>query len=356
MKRVAAGLAIAILAVIAIWLRATGTQEPAARAPLAGDDRGSTDRTQIAPSLPNTGSRTSRTRAGKLIARAGWGDGPGELGGRAANESNPEGPMSIIAVPGALVILDQVNGRIARFGPDGTPLGSFPIGPDTAQDIAVGDDGRVAVLDRVTDGQLLLYDKDGQLIGQAPVVGGPLTESGGATGVFITGSGTYIEREHGEVVRVLGPTGQPDPDRGTLPGRPLRDGSGSVQALIGDKRTGQVTVRVFDPEADLVWQRTLRFPTSILSLVMLDSDRLGRAYVAAHVALESTTAPYTLSSERIVVVRLEGATGADLGTLSLPPPPPADEAVRSLSVGDDGVIYQMLPGPGGVEIQAYSFP
>ena len=294
--------------------------------------------------------------ASPAVVQRGWGSGPDELGARAANESNPEGPMAIVAANGELVVLDQVNARVVRFGADGAARGTIPIAPDTAQDIAVGPDGRVAVLDRVTDGQLHYYDERGELVGQAPVVGGPLTESGGTTGVFVDAGGVYIEREHGEVVRVLGPDGTPDPDRPTLPGRPLRDGAGSTQALLGDRAAGLATVRVFDRAADLVWQRSVRFPAPILTLVMLDSDLAGRVYLAAHLAVESPHPPFELTAERIVVVRLDARTGADLGSIAIPPPPPADETLRPLTVDDAGTIYQLLPGPRGVEIHAHTFP
>jgi hypothetical protein len=349
MKYAIGAAVLALIAVVAVLVVraekpvASSTSTSGQRAGAAGP----------APSLPNA---PGKMQHGRVIVHAEWGGGAGALGARAANESNPEGPMSLIAANGGLVVLDQVNARIVRYGADGKLAGSFPIAPDTAQDIAVGRDGKVAVLDRVTDGQLLYYDENGKLIGQAPVVGGPITESGGATGVFIDGSGTYIEREHGEVVRVLDASGRPDTSRNTLPGRPLRNGAGSVQALITDKAAGIAALRVFDNQANAVWQRSVRFPASIISLLMLDSDLAGRVYIAAHIATESTSPPYGLTNERTIVWRLAGDTGAPLGAITIPAPSPETEALRPLSVGDDGVVYQLQPSSSGVEIHAYSFP
>ena len=349
MKKVVIAASIAVLVIVCFVMfgsrgsataRDTGTAQSAKRA-AAGQLR-------IAAAAPSKPTRA--------IVSAGFGAGPNQLGGRAADESNPEGPMAIVAGNGGLAVLDQVNARIVRYDLDGKPLGTIPIAPDTAQDIAVGPDGRVAVLDRVTDAQLLYYDENGKLIGQTPVVGGPIDESGGTTGVFADSTGVYIEREHGEVAHVLDADGKPDADRRTLPGRPLRDGSGSTQALLVDKAAAITTLRVFSPTADLVWQRTVKFPAPIVSIVMLDSDRAGRVYIAAHLAIEDTAPPFALTNERIVVVRVDEKTGASLGSLTLPPPPGADEALRPLSVGDDGTVYQMLVGDNGVEIQAYTFP
>ncbi len=313
------------------------------------------------PSLAGSGSgggsgaKTPRA-AGTSIVKVGYGSGPGQLGARMANESNPEGPMSVIATPDGLVVLDQVNGRIVRYGADGKPNGGFPIAPETAQDIALGPDGQIAVLDRVNDAQLLYYDKDGQLIGQTSVVGGPITEAGGTTAVFATPGGVWIEREHGETVRVLGPDGKPDETRGTMPGRPLRDGTGSVQALVVDKAAGTAQIRVYDPKANVVWNRPIRFPAPIFALVMLDSDRTGHVYLAAFLARESPDPPHDFLDQRIHVLRLQASDGADRGQLLLPPPHGSDESMRPLTVGDDGTIYQMTTSDAGVEIQSYRFP
>jgi hypothetical protein len=296
------------------------------------------------------------TAAGRLLHKGKWGNGDGEFGHKEANESNPEGPMSMVAGKGGLLVLDQVNSRVMRFGPDGKPLGSFPIGPDTARDLAIDDKGRVAVLDRVGQGEVALYDESGKLTGQAPVAGGPMDEAGGATGIFTGGGGTWVEREHTESVRILGPDGQPDPDRPTLPGRPLRGGGGSIQAAVISKPAGTAYVRVFDDDFKVVWQRTVSFPAPIVQILLLDSDLGGWAYLGVHVAVENPEPPHLLEDERIIVVRLARADGADGGSIVVPALTGPDEVANPLAVGDDGTIYLMTPGPDGLEIHAYTFP
>jgi hypothetical protein len=128
-----------------------------------------------------------------------------------------------------------------------------------------------------------------------------------------------------------------------------------MQALVVNKLTAIATLRAFDRKGDLAWQRSVHFPAPILSLLMLDSDRAGHIYLAAHIAVEDTAPPFELTDERILVVRVDERTGANMGSLVLPPPPGADEALRPLSVGDDGTVYQMLTGPSGVEIRSYIF-
>jgi hypothetical protein len=348
---VAALAAIAVL-VIALARRSDG--------PVAvSGAKGPTPRTAT-PVRPALGKqldiKATAAATGKANFKAGWGSNAGQVGARAANESNPEGPMALVATKDGVMVLDQVNGRVIKFGPDGKPLKEFPIGPDTAQDMAVDDKGRVAVLDRIHEGQVLMYDENGTLIGQVPVVGGALNEAGGATGVFIDETGVYVEREHTETVQVMGPGGLPLDNRPTLPGRPFRDGTGSAQASIGDRAAGIVKVLTFNAQADFIWQRPIRFPAPIISIVLLDTDRQGRIFLGVHIANESPDPPHDLIDERIIVVGLAQADGSDKGSVVLPPPAEADESLRPLSIDDDGVIYQMLPSASGIEVLTYTLP
>lgn len=292
-------------------------------------------------------------RDGKKLIDGAWGTHPGEFGHRPADESNPEGPMGLVAGnDGKLYVLDQANARVQIYGADGKLAQSIAIGPDTAQDLATADDGRVAVLDRVHEGEVITYGADGQTLGSVTVSGGPIPEAGGATGVFIDASGTWIEREHGEIVHVAGPDGKSDPDRGTQPGRPTRDALYYVNAAVVDKLAGTARVRLFDHDARLVWQQTVTFPATILNLALLDSDRTGHVYVAAEIAEESGT---TLTNEQLIVVRLDEPTGVESGAISIPPLTSADETFRPLSVADDGTVYEMIPGPSGVQVLTFTF-
>ena len=50
------------------------------------------------------------------------------------------------------------------------------------------------------------------------------------------------------------------------------------------------------------------------------------------------------------------ADGSPRGTIVLPPLPSADESFRPLSVDDDGAVYEMSPGPLGLDVTRYVFP
>jgi hypothetical protein len=254
---------------------------------------------------------------------------------------------------GEILVLDQVNRRVQRFYPDGKLAGQVDVWSDTVQDLAVDERGNLLVLDRLARAELTVYGPDGQPRENIPVVGGPIREGGGVTGVFTDATGTYLEREHTETARVAGPDGRPDPQRPTEPGRPSRDGQYYLWAAIADREAGVATVRVFDRDARLVWARPVSFPRSIVHLLLLDSDRQGFLYVGGLVGF---TAGTELTNLATVVLRLRLADGAPAGILMLPPNTSAEEVFRELVIGDDGAVYQMLPGENGLTVTRYDFP
>jgi hypothetical protein len=304
---------------------------------------------------PAAAGRGGSYHTGTTFLLAKWGSNPGELGRKHDQESAPEAPMSAALAPnGDLLVLDQVNGRVARFKPDGTPAGSYPAGGDTNQDIITTPDGRTVVLDRLADKELSIFDADGKLLDTIPVGGGAINDPAGVTGVFSDGSGIYLEREHTEVVRVAGPDGSPDNARPTQPGRPSRDGLYYVWAARAGSPPEAARVRVFNRDAALVWERLAPLPHPILHILLLDTDKLGHLYLGALVAEENPTS-HELTDQATVVLRIQLADGADAGMLVLPPNTSPDETFRELIVGDDGTIYQMLPSETGYTVTTYSF-
>lgn len=332
----AAGLVLAVLVVAALlwlhpWSRGGGAGErteagvsgarPEAGLP-AGRGMGRAPgvagtRTDAAPGSGDAAA------AGRTVLRGKWGAGRGEFGRKAADESAPEAPMSFVATRGGgFLVLDQVNGRVQRFNADGTPAGEVNVGGDTAQDVAVDASGNLLVLDRLAEAEVSVYGPDGQPRESIPVVGGPITEGGGVTGMFTDPTGTYLEREHTETARVAGPDGVADTQRPAEPGRPSRDGAYYLRAAIADRRAGVVTVRVFDREARLLWGHPVAFPRFIVHLLLLDSDLRGYLYVGGLVADERGEG---LSNLATLVLRLRLADGALAGFLTLPPNTSADE-------------------------------
>jgi hypothetical protein len=175
-------------------------------------------------------------------ARGGWGSGPGKFGRKRAAESSPEGPMALSVAPdGSVVIIDQINRRIERFRDGHSGVSTTPIGGDTVQDLALGPEGRMVLLDRFVDRGVQVYGPDGKLLNDVPLSG--KTELGSLTGVFADEQGIYVEREHGMVQRLADANGNRTSGDRELPGRPSRDGQLVIAAAMLERQSGQLLVR-----------------------------------------------------------------------------------------------------------------
>ncbi len=298
---------------------------------------------------PADGGRPARARA---VLSAAWGGGAGQLGHRSDPESVTEGPMSFFVDGRGVVVLDNVNRRIARFDTHGHPLPPIALDTDAAQDLARARD-RIGVLDRLHDKRVTLYDSDGTTRATLPLAGPGIGEPAAVTGLFGDRDGAlYIEREHGAWLRLADPSGAADPSRAAAPGRPTRDGR-FVSAAIVDRAAGRARVSLFagaeDPAA---WQATVDFGAPLMFLALLDSDAAGRIYIGAHTGREATAPPYAIGDESLTLVALT-PDGSEAGRLTLPAPPPREESFRDLYVGDDGTIYWMRRTTAGVVVEAY---
>ncbi|MBK8694590.1 MAG: hypothetical protein IPN17_20505 [Deltaproteobacteria bacterium] len=295
----------------------------------------------------------SDASAPRVVLRGPWGDGPGQFGRRAASEGSPEAPNSLsIDASGDVAVLDQVNRRVQRFR-DGRFVGSLPLPNEAAQDLATASDGRVAVLDRLGDPSLTLFDAAGRPARTVPLVGGPISEGGAVTGLFAASDGLYVEREHRELVRLTDARGEPDPSRTTLWGRPGRDGATLLRAAIADRPRGMVTVSAAARATGAMdWSRTVTLDGAILHLVLLDGDRHGRVYLGAVAGRELGGA---ITDPRTLVVRFDRA-GVPVATLRLPAPPEADELFRPLAIDDEGHVFALSPGADGLSLVEYTFP
>src|SRR5581483_2124119 len=107
------------------------------------------------------------------------------------------GPMSFcVDGRGAVVVLDEVNRRLARFDAHGKPLPPIALANDAAQDLT-RDGDRIAVLDRLRAERVTLYDAAGATRAMLPLAGAGIADGAAATGVFADRDGElWVEREH----------------------------------------------------------------------------------------------------------------------------------------------------------------
>ncbi|HXU72821.1 MAG TPA: hypothetical protein VN947_26055 [Polyangia bacterium] len=305
------------------------------------------------PTAPASPSGAARSPRAHVVLSAAWGAAPGQLGRRVDPESLAVGPMSFFVDAHGVVVLDNVNRRLARFDANGRPLPPIALDSDAAQDLARSRD-RVAVLDRLHDKRVTLYDADGSVRASLPLTIAGISDGAAATGVFADRDGAlYVEREHGAWMPLADASGDPARGLKAAPGRPTRDGR-FVAAAIADRASGRATVTLWGSAAPPpAWQVTVGFGAPVMFIALLDSDANGRIYIGAHTGREAATPPYAITDESLTIVALDPDDGHERARLTLPAPPPREESFRDLYVGDDGTIYWMRRTAAGVVVEAY---
>lgn len=315
----------------------------------AGGDAGTPARSE-APPPGAEGSPSSPPDAVRVVARADWGGGPGQLGRDRPEEANPEAPMSLTtARDGTVVVLDQVNGRIARFGPDGRPLDPIRLGVDAPQDLAIAGDGTIAVLDRLVSRRVAILSPDGREVGSLPLEGEGVPETGGVTGVFVDDDDVYVERENGPLVRIGDVRGE-EGERTEIPGRPTRDGRSYIMAGLVEPAAGRFFVNaIARPSREHRYTRDISVPLTLRQILLLDTDLAGVIYVAV------AGTPYGASEEveEVRLLCLAPADGTTIGFAILPPNLDPDETLREMTVLDGGGVLYAMRSAEGVTIGLY---
>ena len=299
------------------------------------------------------GSATAKTDAGahaplEVWSKSTWGSGPGQLGRDRRPEGNAEGPMSLTASRnGELLVLDQANGRLARYGADGKFKDSVPLTVQSAQDVVQSPDGKSFVLDRLADGAVAILDPDGKQVGELPLLGVAVKEGGAVTGLFVDGEDVYVEQEHGVLNRIGDIKGKADQTQPEVPGRPTRDGRSFISAGIVDGAAGRLFVSAIDRQAMAQrFTREYRLPPRVSSIALLDTDGSGIIYLA--VLLEPPE-----GKEAVQLMCLDPLDGRPLGGAVLPANTLPEETFRDFAVLDNGGVIYSFRTEEGVELRRY---
>lgn len=244
-----------------------------------------------------------------------------------------------------VLVLDQVNGRIVRRGADGAVDKTIPVKLRDAQDLGVASDGSIAVLDRLGDKSIALYDDDGQVKGQLSLDGAG--DPGKITAMIIDGNDVYVEREHATLVKLGDTSGHPADPVTQIPGRPSRDGRSFLNAGITSATQGRAYVSSIDRATnEHRFTRELRLKSEIHSLVLLDSDKKGTIYFAAALHEEPST-------DWVVLECLDPEKGVPIGSAILPANTMPEETFRDFTVLDDGGVIYALRSDAGVDYERY---
>lgn len=334
-------------------------EEPRAAAPDAGSGSTSPARA-TSKKTPDAeldgGLPQARMGPGVELAKFGWGSGEGSLGRTRPEEANPEAPMSLtVDALGQVWILDQVNERLVKVDRAGKPVGTVPLPVQAAQDVVVTPDGKALVMDRLVDKSIAILGPDGKQVGELPILGKGLEEGGASTGLFSDGKDVYVEREHGDSVRVGTTAGEANRERPEVPGRPAQDGRTYLTAGIVDGRAGAVMVTAVDREGQAHrFTRQLVLGAPVLALNGLDTDRSGVIYLGTIVEQPGSTPEAPQFG--ITLLCLDPLDGRPLGQTRFPANTMPEETFRELAVLPEGGVLFLERTEAGPRLMRYSCP
>jgi len=350
-----AGAALALVVLIAWLARRDDVRGDPGKTPTSTNGGASganttTTGSVVASAIPIV-APSAAASAGRVTIDVPWGTGSGALGKNNPKEGNPEAPMSIVVdANGITWVLDQVNGRIVRYGKDGKVLDTIPLTLRGAQDLALTKDGNVVVLDRLADKQLAILGPDGKVRGTLSLEGKNLAEGGAATGVFVDGDKVYVEKEHESLVKVGDTKGTADPDREEIPGRPTRDGTGYIRAWLGEVPGVRafVTFSNREPRAQR-FTRQLTTPFLATGIALLDTDSAGIIYFGVMGAKVSPSGEPE-GEAFVTVYCLEPLHGAPIGQTTVVANAGVEETFRDFTVLESGGAVYMKRTESGVSI------
>lgn len=297
------------------------------------------------PRVPALGALPRMAWRRQTLVRAAWGSAPGELGHIRGGEGSPEGPMSFaVGDDGRVIVLDQVNARVQIFD-DGSPT-IVPLPRDTFDDLAPAGDGLV-VLDRLGAGTLLSLGLDGGVRDEVPLRGQGVDDPGDVTALRTEPDGTWVEVGHRDLVHLLDPDGRAAAARTFLTGRPHADGSGRLlQAARVGPSAAEVRLGDGGPLA------RVDFELPLWHITALESTVDGRVFLGAELVLEAPTPPYDLLDHREEVVVLAG-DGAELGRVPLRANEVPEQVMQRLRVAPDGSLYHLGFDDDGATVWRY---
>lgn len=342
----------AVVIVMAVVLAFATRKRDATRSGERAIDDATTPSSSSAPSVVAAGDAASKRAqadaASDVLLSSRWGSGRNELGRERQQEGNAEGPMSFAPIAGGLLVLDQVNGRIARYDEKGRLERTMDV-PRTTQDVAVAKSGAIAALDRLSEKKITLLDPFGRKTGELHLTGPKIGESGLVTGVFVDGKDVYVEKEHGALVHVGTIDGAPPDDTKELTGRPSRDGSLLLTAGLSSASGGIAFLNALDRKTSaLRFARSIPFPRPAHAIVLLDSDARGGIYLGVAAGPASHQAAH--------IACLDATDGHVTGRVMLPLSDVPEESFRDFAVADDGTILFALRSEQGVEYRTARCP
>jgi len=282
---------------------------------------------------------------GTEILRVAWGSGEGELG---FYPRIPEGSMSFFVGFGEeIYILDQLNSRVQVYQGGLYQRTTWIPAGYRFQDIAESQDNDLILLDRLYKKAVVFLTSSGKLDCEVGLIGDKISDADSVTGIYSRYDGVWVWSSS-KLIRIAKADGMPDPDRPSVPGYFSNDDV----SLLSAERDGELSVvlnvsKISQPNK--VSRHVIWFDMLVAGIEVLDSDWTGRIFLGVRVSPE--TGEQKAMRSYIVMVILNKDMSERRRFLM--PYSMQGEPMRSIRVGDGGVIYQMRFDAKGAAVTRY---
>jgi hypothetical protein len=276
-----------------------------------------------------------------------YGSGAKDIGVINKGEGAYTGPASFCTgSDGTLYIADTVNNKIKIYSPEGKFLSEISLKGEGPNDISVDKNGAIYIYD--LNGTLYQYDNSGKSIAQIAMdesrwdTLGPMHVVGNQIFARVNSAGDMLLAtiENGKV---------------QLPAKDSQESSEVVEQGVKGATTGNRYTAILNEEArgaevKITTQSsgsTAFIPLQdIVSAEVLGEDRDANFYVKTET---------DKNNEIQVEVTKFDSSGTYVGTLSIPGNDYAFWSIRTLTVNEEGVIDQLMPGQNGVTHRSFRF-
>lgn len=277
-----------------------------------------------------------------------YGSGKNNIGSVRAGEGVNMGPGSFTTdAKGNIYICDTVNRRIQIISPDGS-ISSIPLKDQMPEDISIDSNGFIYVYD--AEGILYCYDNTGNSISEIRIdeirwdSRGPMHIINNE--IYVRGSGRgdvlVAKIENGKLVFPSDEELKKPLEEGIYGSNGCRYKAFLTEEMKGGiiERGGGIEVVEKDGTAS-----TRFIPLEgIVSVEFVGEDRNGNSYVKTE---------GDKNGELVVEVSIFDATGSYKSTIPIPGKEYDFWAIKTVSVDEDGSIYQMMPGKDKVTINVF---
>lgn len=289
-------------------------------------------------------ARTSSIKSIKIP----YGSGAHQLGTIREGEGAQVGPTSFFVAPdGKRYICDTANGRIQVFDANGNWLKTLALKGDAPEDITVDEQGNLYVYD--VNGTLYHYNASGTLAGEFAIdesrwqSRGPMHMVGDTLYARVNGSGDFAlgTRVDGKWVPNTNKLAENGVD-GVEDGIVGLSGKRYIATLDRDQRVASINI-----VSQGLSLGNLSLPLgNLVSIEFIGEDVQGNFYAKSESIHDDAL--------RVDVSKFS-ASGAYLGSLTLPGNDYAFWSIKTVTADSSGKIHQMMPGTNEASFTTYEF-